>query len=51
MLLIGAAAALVGHVVWALQEGRDVLGRELPFGPYLAAAIWIIWLYGPITAG
>lgn len=51
VLLVGAAAALVGHVAWALQDGRGVLGRELPFGPYLAGALWIIWLYGPITVG
>ena len=23
-------------------------GREIPFGPWIAAAFWLTWLYGPL---
>jgi leader peptidase (prepilin peptidase) / N-methyltransferase len=39
--LIGLAAALAG--------GRTLSAvSKLPFGPALALAIWIVWLYGPL---
>jgi len=39
--LIGLAAALAG--------GRTLsAASKLPFGPALALAIWIVWLYGPL---
>jgi prepilin signal peptidase PulO-like enzyme (type II secretory pathway) len=27
---------------------RLTLSTRIPFGPYLAFAIWLVWLYGPI---
>lgn len=30
-----------GHAI-----GRD---EPLPFGPFLATAIWLVWLYGPLV--
>jgi len=51
VLLAAAAAALAGHLLWARYAGHGVHGREVPFGPYLAGSIWLIWLYGPITVG
>ncbi len=51
IVLIAAALALAGHVIWnALIQPRD-LTREIPFGPYLAAGFWLTWLYGPIAIG
>ena len=51
IVLIAAAAALAGHVIWSALFQRRDLTREIPFGPYLAAGLWLTWLYGPITIG
>jgi leader peptidase (prepilin peptidase)/N-methyltransferase len=51
LVLISAGAALAGHVVWSLARGRWDLSREFPFGPFLAAGLWLTWLYGPVTIG
>ena len=51
VLLLAAAAALAWHLVAARFGGRQLEGRELPFGPYLGAALWLVWLYGPIVLG
>ncbi len=55
-LLLAAVGALAWHLVGARLTGRRLegwrlSGRELPFGPYLAAALWLVWLYGPLVAG
>ncbi len=50
-LLLAAAGALAGHLLGARLTGRRLEGRELPFGPYLAAALWLVWLYGPVVVG
>ena len=44
VMLLGAVAALVGAGV--LRLARD--GARLAFGPWLALAIWLVWLYGDI---
>jgi leader peptidase (prepilin peptidase)/N-methyltransferase len=43
--LLALAAALLGRAT-----GRIPLeaATRIPFGPYLAAAIWLAWLYGPL---
>ncbi len=51
VLLLAAAGALLWHLVATRLSGRRLEGRELPFGPYLAAAIWLVWLYGPVVVG
>ena len=51
VLLVAAAGALAWHLGAARWRGRRLEGRELPFGPYLAAALWLVWLYGPVVAG
>ena len=41
------AAALVARVL-----GRRIGPTTmLPFGPFIAAAIWLVWLYGVPIAG
>jgi leader peptidase (prepilin peptidase)/N-methyltransferase len=47
VLLIAALSALL----YAVIDGRltKLRGRPLPFGPFLAAGIWLIWLNGPIA--
>lgn len=42
-----AALATVGAV--AFRVGRPALDARLPFGPFLALAFWVVWLYGPIA--
>jgi len=49
VLLLAAAGALAWQLVAARWRDRPLAGRELPFGPYLAAALWLVWLYGPIV--
>lgn len=48
-ILLGAVFGLVTALALRLA-GRSV-GRvtELPFGPGLAVAFWLVWLYGPLT--
>jgi leader peptidase (prepilin peptidase) / N-methyltransferase len=44
----GAVAALIaagGLMLLGVRLGRT---SALPFGPFLAAAIWLVWLFGPI---
>ncbi len=51
VLLLGSAAALAGHLVRARLTGQPLKDRELPYGPYIAGALWLVWLYGPLTGG
>ncbi len=59
ILLLAAAGALAWHLMAArltgdrpgVRTGGRSGGRELPFGPYLAAALWLVWLYGPVVVG
>ncbi len=47
VLLVAAFAGLAGALVQARLAGRLDPERELPFGLYLAGALWLVWLYGP----
>ncbi len=49
VLLLAAASGLLGHLVAARLSGRGAGERELPFGPYVAAGVWLVWLYGPLA--
>ncbi len=51
VLLLGSAAALLGHLVRARLTGQPLKDRELAYGPYIAGALWLVWLYGPLTGG
>ncbi len=51
VLLVAAASGLVGHVLAARLRGESLRDRELPFGPYIAGAFWLVWLYGPLNLG
>ena len=47
VLLSGCILALM-YVGGLAMTGRQVsAGVALPFGPFLAAGIWLVWLYGP----
>jgi leader peptidase (prepilin peptidase)/N-methyltransferase len=49
VVLLGAVFGLATGLALRMT-GRDV-GRvtELPFGPALALAFWLVWLYGPLV--
>jgi leader peptidase (prepilin peptidase)/N-methyltransferase len=42
-VLLGAALA---GLAWALRHGRVNAREKIPFGVFLAAAAWVVWLYG-----
>ena len=48
VVLWAAAAGLLGALVQARLGGGLEPDRELPFGPYLAGGLWLVWLYGPL---
>ncbi len=49
VVLLAALVALAGALIWRLS-GRVVHGgTEIPFGPALALATWVVWLYGPVV--
>jgi leader peptidase (prepilin peptidase) / N-methyltransferase len=54
-VLLGAAAtALLGVTAYGILRGRLDPRARIPFGPFIALAIWIVWLVGPwmpFTAG
>jgi prepilin signal peptidase PulO-like enzyme (type II secretory pathway) len=33
----------------ALAGGKLGATTRIAFGPYLALAIWVVWLYGPLV--
>ncbi len=45
VVLLAASAGLVAALVWMAAGRRIDAGTALPFGPWLAAAIWAVWLY------
>jgi leader peptidase (prepilin peptidase)/N-methyltransferase len=49
-VLAGAAIAALAAAGGMMLAGRR-LDRHtaLPFGPFLAAATWLVWLFGPIA--
>lgn len=49
ILLIAATGALACTLL--LRAGRGMPARDevIPFGPWLAAGIWLTWLYGPLS--
>ena len=38
-------AAAVAGLVWAVRRGSVDLAARVPFGPFLAGGIWLVWLY------
>lgn len=46
-----AACGLAGLSVLIMYLRGESVGRQtgVPFGPFLAAGTWLVWLYGPLT--
>lgn len=47
VILIAALAALAAALCLRLAGVRLDARSALPFGPFLAIALWLLWLYGP----
>jgi len=48
-VLLGAAVSALAAAAVMVLCGRSLSrSSALPFGPFLAAATWAVWLYGPI---
>jgi len=49
-ILAIAAVSALGFALSA--RGRQLaLADRVPFGPFLAGGLWLVWLYGPLVAG
>jgi leader peptidase (prepilin peptidase)/N-methyltransferase len=49
VILLAALAALVAAAGFALAGTRMRAHSALPFGPFLALATWLLWLFGPFS--
>jgi leader peptidase (prepilin peptidase)/N-methyltransferase len=49
VLLVGSVLALVQVLIVALVRRQLASHMRIPFGPSLALATWIFWLYGPLS--
>lgn len=49
VLLLASVAGILVVLIRALFKGRAALSERIAFGIPLCAAIWIVWLYGPLT--
>ncbi|MGA7713065.1 MAG: A24 family peptidase [Rhizomicrobium sp.] len=49
LVLLAAVACLIFVVGRALWRRKIILTERVPFGPFLALAGWIVWLYGPLV--
>jgi leader peptidase (prepilin peptidase) / N-methyltransferase len=48
VLLYGCAGALLFVAVKHFTGQKMEMRQALPFGPFLSAGIWLVWLYGPL---
>lgn len=51
VVVIGAALGLLIALAHALRGVNLAGATMMPFGPYLAAGFWLVWLYGPLVIG
>jgi leader peptidase (prepilin peptidase)/N-methyltransferase len=51
VLAIAAVSALIFALLRGARARRLSLVDSVPFGPFLAGGLWIVWLYGPLTFG
>ena len=51
VVLLAAVTGLAGALARGVFTRSFAAQQELPFGPYLAAGFWLVWLYGPIVPG
>jgi leader peptidase (prepilin peptidase)/N-methyltransferase len=51
IIILAAGASLLVALVHAALTRRSMMQHEFPFGPYLSLALWLVWLYGPVSLG
>ncbi|WP_162305888.1 prepilin peptidase [Oleisolibacter albus] len=51
LLFLAAAGGLAALLLARMRGSRPDWRAPLPFGPFLAGAGWLAWLYGPLLAG
>ncbi len=51
VVVIAAVAALALALAQALGGAKLRLTGKLAFGPHLALAFWLVWLFGPLVPG
>jgi leader peptidase (prepilin peptidase)/N-methyltransferase len=49
VLLLASLAGIAWVAIAAIFRGRATLSERIPFGVPLSIAVWIVWLYGPLT--
>jgi len=49
VLLLASVAGILWIAIATIFRGRAELSKRIPFGLPLTAAVWIVWLYGPLT--
>jgi leader peptidase (prepilin peptidase)/N-methyltransferase len=49
VVTLAALAALAVALAGARTGGKIAATTRIAFGPYLALAIWVVWLYGPLV--
>ncbi len=47
LVLLASLLALAAALAMQCLRGRLSLADRVPFGPFLAAGGWVVWLYGP----
>jgi leader peptidase (prepilin peptidase)/N-methyltransferase len=48
VLLLACGSALLGLLIRGWRTGSLSATSRVPFGPFLAFGIWLVWLYGPL---
>jgi leader peptidase (prepilin peptidase)/N-methyltransferase len=48
LVLLAASIGLSAALAWAVAGRRLEPGTALPFGPWLALALWLLWLYADL---
>jgi leader peptidase (prepilin peptidase)/N-methyltransferase len=51
VILVGALTGLAFALLDRMRGGTISLTNRVPFGTFLCLGTWIVWLYGPLTAG
>jgi leader peptidase (prepilin peptidase)/N-methyltransferase len=51
VVLIAAVSALAVALAAASGGGKLAWTSRIAFGPHLALAFWLVWLFGPVVMG
>ncbi|MGH7111780.1 MAG: prepilin peptidase, partial [Stellaceae bacterium] len=49
VILVAALSALLAAALLRLAGVRLTARSAIPFGPFLALALWLVWLLGPLS--